>query len=59
MLYPTNLPTASLLENLHRDKKVVQKKMRVFHIAFLVLFLWQAFPRKFSTYIYLYSLEPN
>jgi hypothetical protein len=49
MLYPTNLPTASLLENLHRDKHAVQKKMRVFHIAFLVLFLWQAFPRKLPT----------
>jgi hypothetical protein len=47
MLYPTNLPTASLLENLHRNREKVQKKMKVFYIAFAVLFFWQAFPRKF------------
>ncbi|KAF2664769.1 OPT superfamily oligopeptide transporter [Microthyrium microscopicum] len=45
MLYPTNLPTASLLENLHRDRKNSTSKMRVFYIAFSVLFLWQAFPQ--------------
>ena len=44
MFYPANLPTASLLENLHRDKGETQKKMRVFYIAFAVLFVWQAFP---------------
>jgi OPT family oligopeptide transporter len=48
MLYPTNLPTASLLENLHRDRTNSTKKMRVFHIAFIVLFLWQAFPQYIS-----------
>jgi len=46
MLYPQNLATASLLENLHRDSKTVAaKKMRVFRIAFAILFLWQAFPQ--------------
>jgi hypothetical protein len=48
MLYPTNLPTASLLESLHRERKAVQKKMRIFYIAFGVLFLWQAFPQYIS-----------
>jgi hypothetical protein len=45
MLYPTNLPTASLLENLHKEKTTSGKKMRVFHTAFILLFLWQAFPQ--------------
>jgi hypothetical protein len=45
MLYPTNLPTASLLESLHKKEKVdTRKKMRIFNIAFGVLFIWQAFP---------------
>jgi OPT oligopeptide transporter protein len=45
MLYPTNLPTASLLESLHKDRKAVKKKLRIFNIGFAVLFLWQAFPQ--------------
>jgi len=46
MLYPQNLPTASLLENLHRDnKETAGKKMRVFRIAFGILFFWQVFPQ--------------
>ena len=48
MLYPMNLPAASLLENLHRDRKETKKRMRVFYISFLVLFLWQAFPQYIS-----------
>jgi hypothetical protein len=52
MLYPTNLPTASLLENLHRENKETStKKMRVFHIAFIILFVWQVFPQYIGTYI--------
>jgi hypothetical protein len=45
MLYPTNLPTASLLESLHKDRKTVKKKLRIFYYGFIVLFLWQAFPQ--------------
>jgi hypothetical protein len=45
MLYPTNLPTASLLESLHKDRKTVKKKLRIFNYGFIVLFLWQAFPQ--------------
>jgi OPT oligopeptide transporter protein len=41
MFYPSNLPTASLIENLHKDRKTTQKKMRIFWIAFIVLFCWQ------------------
>src|ERR1700712_4911714 len=48
MLYPTNLPTASLLESLHRNKTQSGKRMRVFHIAFIILFVWQAFPQYIS-----------
>jgi hypothetical protein len=50
MLYPSNLPTASLLENLHRDRKSTEKKMRVFYIAFVVLFVWQVFPQYISKF---------
>jgi OPT family oligopeptide transporter len=45
MLYPTNLPTASLLESLHKDRKEVKKKLRIFNYAFGILFLWQSFPQ--------------
>lgn len=45
MLYPTNLPTAALLESLHKERKVVKKKLRVFNYGFIALFLWQAFPQ--------------
>jgi hypothetical protein len=51
MLYPPNLPTASLLENLHRDRHVTKKRMRVFYIAFAVLFVWQAFPQYISKFL--------
>jgi hypothetical protein len=45
MLYPTNLPTAALLESLHKKEKIdVKKKLKIFNIAFGVLFIWQAFP---------------
>lgn len=44
MLYPTNLPTASLLESLHQDGKQSGRRLRVFHIAFFILFVWQVFP---------------
>jgi hypothetical protein len=50
MLYPTNLPTASLLENLHREQSKSKKKMRVFHIAFVILFVWQTMPQYISEF---------
>ena len=48
MLYPTNLPTASLLESLHRDRATTKKRMKVFYYGFAVLFIWQAFPQYIS-----------
>jgi hypothetical protein len=53
MLYPTNLPAASLLESLHRDRKQSGSRLRVFHIAFLTLFIWQVFP------LYIGNFFPN
>jgi OPT family oligopeptide transporter len=44
MLYPMSIPTASLLENLHRDKAITRKRMRVFWIGLIVLFCWHVFP---------------
>jgi hypothetical protein len=45
MLYPVNIPVASLLENLHRERSATKKKMKVFYVGFGVLFVWQAFPQ--------------
>ncbi|KAF2400856.1 OPT superfamily oligopeptide transporter [Trichodelitschia bisporula] len=45
MFYPANLPTASLLESLHKDKVTTKRKMKVFYIGLAVLFCWQAFPQ--------------
>src|ERR1700710_2069990 len=59
MFYPANLPTASLLENLHREKDETKKKMRVFYIAFAVLFCWQAFPTYISRFLTFLSFLAN
>ena len=48
MLYPQNIPVASLMESLHKDRKVVQKKLRVFYICFGALFVWQVMPQYIS-----------
>lgn len=45
MLWPENLPIASLIDSLHREKAVTKKKMRVFYYGFAALFLWSAFPQ--------------
>jgi hypothetical protein len=49
MIFPINLPIASIMETLHRDSStIVKKKMRIFYIAFSILFVWQAFPQYIS-----------
>ncbi|KAF2673865.1 OPT superfamily oligopeptide transporter [Microthyrium microscopicum] len=45
MLYPSILPTVSLVEVLHGEKSQVKKKLRVFYIGFTVLFFWEFFPQ--------------
>jgi hypothetical protein len=45
MLYPVNIPTASLLESLHIRGPVTKKKLNVFYIGFGVLFCWQVMPQ--------------
>ena len=59
MFYPANLPTASLLENLHRDRTATQKRMRVFWIAFAVLFCWQGKQIQSVTVMLRHSLIPS
>jgi hypothetical protein len=54
MLYPVNIPVASLLENLHRERAVTKKKMKVFYICFIALFVWQAFPQYISELLYVF-----
>lgn len=48
MLYPINIPTASLLENLHLKGPATKKKLNVFYIGFAVLFVWQTLPQYIS-----------
>jgi hypothetical protein len=59
MFYPANLPTASLLENLHRDRTATQKRMRVFWIAFAVLFCWQGKQIQSVTVMLRHNLTPS
>jgi len=44
MLWPINLPTATLLESLHRDKRETKRRLKVFYIIFVCIFVWEAFP---------------
>jgi hypothetical protein len=48
MLYPVNIPTAALLENLHLKGPATKKKLNVFYIGFAVLFVWQTMPQYIS-----------
>ncbi|GAB7362576.1 hypothetical protein MBLNU230_g2891t1 [Neophaeotheca triangularis] len=45
MLYPINLPLNTLLETLHRDKDETKRQLRVFYIAFFMLFFWEMLPQ--------------
>jgi hypothetical protein len=49
--YPSNIPAAALLDNLHRDKQVTKKRLRVFYYGFVALFLYQAFPQYIGEFI--------
>lgn len=49
MLWPINLPVATLLETLHRDKAETKRRLRVFYIVFAVIFVWEAFPEYIFT----------
>jgi len=44
MLWPYNLPVASLLESLHRDKRETRRKLKFFYIVFFTLFFWEIIP---------------
>ena len=49
MLWPINLPVATLLETLHRDKVETKRRLKVFYIIFAVIFVWEAFPEYIFT----------
>lgn len=49
MLWPINLPVATLLETLHRDKVETKRRLKVFYILFAVIFVWEAFPEYIFT----------
>jgi hypothetical protein len=40
MLWPMTLPVTTLLETIHRDKKVTKQRMRVWYIVFFCFFAW-------------------
>jgi hypothetical protein len=44
MLWPMNLPITSLLESLHKDKRVAKARLKVFYIVFSVFLVWELFP---------------
>jgi hypothetical protein len=44
MIWPINLPVATLLETLHRDKTETKKRLKVFYIVFAAIFVWEVFP---------------
>lgn len=44
MLWPVNLPINTMLETLHRDRKETSHRLKVFYIAFGILFVWEVFP---------------
>jgi len=50
MLWPYNLPVASLLESLHRDKRETRRKLKFFYIVFFTLFPWEIIPEVSSKY---------
>ncbi|KAF2768319.1 OPT superfamily oligopeptide transporter [Teratosphaeria nubilosa] len=49
MLWPGNLPIATLLETLHRDKAESKRRLKLFYIVFAVIFCWEAFPEYIFT----------
>ena len=49
LLWPINLPIATLLESLHRDRSETKRRLRVFYIIFGVIFVWEAFPEYMFT----------
>lgn len=44
MLWPYNLPVASLLESLHKDKERTKRRLKLFYIVFFILFFWEVVP---------------
>jgi OPT family oligopeptide transporter len=44
MIWPINLPVATLLETLHRDKGETKKRLKIFYIIFAAIFVWEVFP---------------
>ena len=49
MIWPINLPPATLLETLHRDKSETRRRLKVFGIVFACIFIWEAFPEYIFT----------
>ena len=49
MIWPMNLPTATLLETLHRDKRETKRRLKVFYAVFACLFVWEIFPEYIFT----------
>ncbi|KAK6434602.1 hypothetical protein LTR95_009219 [Oleoguttula sp. CCFEE 5521] len=49
MLWPITLPTATLLETLHRDKHETKRRLKVFYIVFGLIFVWEVLPEYMFT----------
>lgn len=49
LLWPVALPVATLLETMHRNMIETRKKLKVFYIAFGLMFCWEIFPEYIFT----------
>ena len=56
MLWPINLPVATLLETLHRDKSETKRRLKVFYIIFCVIFVWEILPEYMFTVLTGFSI---
>jgi OPT oligopeptide transporter protein len=60
MLFPSNLPINTLLETLHgKNKGTVRKRLQLFYIGFVCLFVWETLPQYISVSPFLFRTTLN
>ncbi|KAG6331947.1 hypothetical protein ID866_7144 [Astraeus odoratus] len=45
MLYPTTIPMISMLDAFFQDGKAAQRRLRIFYMTFIGIFIWELFPQ--------------
>jgi hypothetical protein len=51
MIWPSNLVIASMYNTLHGNMSETRDKLRIFVIAFLIMFVWQFVPQYMFTWL--------